>query len=221
MAGRGQSRPGTRQPARWNIFLFAGCWRSGYCADVRLRSTKDRMMRVLAKIFFALVLSFTTIVVNGQQQATYAQYMFNGLAINPAYAGASRALDISVLSRFQNVGLSGAPNTQSLSVHSPLVNQRMAIGLLAVHDQIGVIEQTGVNGIYAYRLPFPNKTSLAFGAQVGFTSYQADYSQLELYNPDLAFTNDVRQSRPNLGAGIFYSGDLFYVGVSMPHLVNN
>ena len=71
-------------------------------------------MRTTIKICLVLLLPFTTLVVHGQQQATYAQYMFNGLAINPAYAGSSTSLDMSALSRFQNVGLKGAPNTQSL-----------------------------------------------------------------------------------------------------------
>jgi type IX secretion system PorP/SprF family membrane protein len=165
-----------------------------------------------------LMLSFSA---KAQQQATYAQYMFNGLAINPAYAGSHHAMDVSMLSRFQNVGLDGAPNTQSLAVHSPLINQRMAVGFLAVHDKISVINQTGINAIYAYRIPFLNKTTLSLGAQIGFSAYRADYSRLEIYNPDVAFSTDLRQSRPNIGAGIFYSGDLFYVGVSMPHMVNN
>src|SRR4051794_37943724 len=106
-----------------------------------------------------------------QQQATYAQYMFNGLAINPAYAGSQEALSVNFLTRFQNVGLPGAPNTQTLSIHSPIAGQRFAVGFLAIHDKIGVINQTGISGIYAYRIPLPNKATLSFGLQIGMASY--------------------------------------------------
>lgn len=143
------------------------------------------------------------------------------MAINPAYAGSHGALSTSFLSRFQNVGLPGAPNTQTLSIHSPIGNQRIAVGLMVIHDKIGVIGQTGVNGVYAYRLPMPNEATLSFGVQAGFSAYRAEYTSLDIYQPDFLFAQDVRQTRPNFGAGIFYSKTLWYMGISMPHMMNN
>ncbi|MGE0590723.1 MAG: type IX secretion system membrane protein PorP/SprF [Cyclobacteriaceae bacterium] len=170
---------------------------------------------------FLLVLSFAQNAV-AQQQATYAQYMFNGMAINPAYAGNHGALSASFLSRFQNVGLNGAPNTQTFSAHSPLVNQRMAVGFMVIHDKIGVIGQTGINGVYAYKIPVSEDATLSFGLQAGIGMYNARYSQLDLYNQgDQVFTDDVRQTRPNFGAGVFYDHKTWFVGASMPHMVNN
>ena len=167
--------------------------------------------------FFALTMSSFAF---GQQQATFSQYMFNGLAINPAYAGSHDALSVNLLTRFQNVGLPGAPNTQTLAVHTPLVNERIAVGLLIVRDNIAVINQTGVNGIYAYRLPM-RKGNLSMGIQAGFSSYQAAYSKLETYQPDMVFAQDVRQVRPNFGAGLFYSTALWYAGISLPHMMSD
>ncbi len=171
-----------------------------------------------------VLFSFIAIIMNGlvfgQQQATFSQYMFNGLAINPAYAGSHDALSVNLLTRFQNVGLPGAPNTQTLAIHTPLVNERIAVGLLVVHDNIAVINQTGINGIYAYRLPMGKGRQLSMGIQAGFSSYQAAYSKLEIYQPDLVFTQDVRQTRPNFGAGLYYSSKLWYAGISMPHMMS-
>ncbi len=172
----------------------------------------------LLLICFLLVVSTRGVA---QQQATLSQYMFNGLAINPAYAGSQGALNATVLSRFQNVGLPGAPNTQSFAIHTPLVNERVAVGLLVVHDKLSVIGQTGVNGIYAYRIPTLNGGSFSMGIQAGFSSYRADYSKLDVYQPDVIFSQDVRQTRPNVGAGIYYSTKMWYAGISMPHMVNN
>lgn len=156
-----------------------------------------------------------------QQEATFAQYMFNGLAINPAYAGQHRALSVNVLSRFQNVGLPGAPTTQTLGVHSPLVNQRFAVGALFVHDKIGVISQTQFSGIYAYRLPVAVTGTLSFGLQAGFSRYVAQYSALDIYQSDPAFSQDISETRPNIGAGVFLDHTNWYVGLSAPHMLNN
>ncbi|MBS1542730.1 MAG: type IX secretion system membrane protein PorP/SprF [Bacteroidetes bacterium] len=174
----------------------------------------------MRRVLFILLSGCIALSTFGQQQATIAQYMFNGLAINPAYAGSHDAMSITFLSRFQNVGLPGAPNTQSLAAHTPLVNDRVALGFLVVHDNISVIDQTGVNGIYAYRIPF-KKGTLAMGIQAGFTAYQALYSSLETYQPDILFSQDVRQMRPNFGAGLYYNSQKFFAGISMPHMVNN
>jgi type IX secretion system PorP/SprF family membrane protein len=178
------------------------------------------MMR--RKNYFLLFVTFVVALSShAQQQATFAQYMFNPLAINPAYAGEHKALSISVLSRFQNIGLPGAPNTQTFAAHSPLLNQRFSVGALVVHDRIGVIDQTGVNGIYAYKIPLDAKTTLSMALQVGFSFYRASYAKLETYQPDPIFSQNINQTRPNIGTGAFLSRRLWYVGLSAPHLMNN
>lgn len=159
---------------------------------------------------------------SAQQEATFAQYMFNGMAINPAYAGSHGALSATLLSRFQNVGLNGAPTTQTFSAHSPLINQKMSVGFMVVHDKIGVIGQTGVNGVYAYKIQVTPLATLSFGLQAGFGMYNARYSQLETFQQsDILFSDDVRQTRPNFGAGVFYDHRTWFVGLAMPHMVNN
>jgi type IX secretion system PorP/SprF family membrane protein len=186
-----------------------------------------------SKYIFILAL-FCCSAASAQQVATYSQYMFNGLAINPAYAGSHDALSATALARFQNVGLRGAPNTQTFSAHSPLVNKRVGVGLMVIHDQLSVINQTGIHFSYAYRIPVSksrnNPASLSFGLQGGVSIYRASYSELNLYsnsptNPnagsDQAFSQDIRESRPNIGAGLFYSQKYAYLGVSMPSMVNN
>src|ERR1043166_4448271 len=132
-------------------------------------------MKRLLPLFIAIVF-LSSLGAAAQQVASYTQYMFNGLAINPAYAGSHEALSTSFLSRFQNVGLRGSPNTQTLSIHSPLLNKRVALGMLVIHDQISVIDQTGVHFSYAYRLPvFSGKGTLSMGIQAGIGFYRADY----------------------------------------------
>lgn len=180
----------------------------------------------MKKLFiFSIIIGALNIY--GQQTAQYAQYMFNPLAINPAYAGSQGTLNLTALGRFQNVGLEGAPNTQTFAAHMPLLNQKVGLGMLVIHDQLSVINQTGVHFSYSYRVPMSNIGTLTMGIQGGLSWYKAEYSKLDLYNnpqngnPDPAFANDNRDLRPNIGAGILFTNDRVEVSLSMPTVVNN
>jgi type IX secretion system PorP/SprF family membrane protein len=156
-----------------------------------------------------------------QQEAMFTQYMFNGLAINPAYAGSHESLSATLLFRDQWTGLPGAPSTQTFSVHSPIRNEKIALGLQFIHDKIAIFNQYGVNGSYAYRI-FTDKGTLSLGLQFGITSYNADLSSLTPPDPsDPVFQGDVNKVMPNFGAGIYYYTDRFYIGLSAPQLVTN
>jgi type IX secretion system PorP/SprF family membrane protein len=148
--------------------------------------------------------------------------MFNGLAINPAYAGSNGVLTATALVRYQSVGLTGAPNTQSLAIHSPLLNKKIGIGLLLVRDNISIINQYSLSAMYAYRIKITEKGHLALGLQGGINSINAEYTRATIFNPnDPAFQQDVRSTRPNFGFGIYYDSERLTAGVSMPQLANN
>lgn len=155
----------------------------------------------------------------GQQQAMFTQYMFNGLAINPAYAGSHRTLSVTALARLQWTGVDGAPTTQTLSAHGPLGNRRVGVGIQFLHDEIGITKQTGFYTAYSYRIPFQNGGQLSFGLQGGFSSYSARYSQIS--DTDPAFAGDVKEILPNFGAGLFYHTKMFYAGFSAPQLIQS
>jgi len=176
-------------------------------------------MKMRKIITLALIL-FASGQLMAQSEAMYAQYMFNGLAINPAYAGSQQSLSMTFLSRFQSVGIDGAPNTQTLSGHSAFSNGSMGLGLTAINDKIGVTRQTGVFASYAYKIKFTNKSVLSFGLQAGSNFVDAKYSQLRQRNlGDPSFEGDIREVKPNFGAGIFYSSQKFFVGAAMPQML--
>ena len=161
----------------------------------------------------------------GQQQAMYTQYMFNGLALNPAYAGSHQTLEFTALAREQWTGLDGAPSTQTFTAHSPLRNRSIGVGLSFIHDKIGVTSQYGVYGAYSYRIQFSNRGILSMGLQVGFTAYHEDLSQLsgsirDPNDPNFAL-DEASKFMPNFGTGFYYYTNRFYLGLSSPHLVQN
>jgi type IX secretion system PorP/SprF family membrane protein len=149
--------------------------------------------------------------------------MFNGLAINPGYAGSHEALSVTALSRNQWVNIPGAPNTQTLSVHSPLGNERAALGGIFIRDKIGVTTRNSFYGSYAYRLYLGNGGTLSLGLQGGFTNYDAGLTELNIHNGlDPNFTsNDETSFLPNFGFGAYYYTDMFYLGFSVPEMIQN
>lgn len=173
-----------------------------------------RYLLAISLIFISCVNSLA------QSEATYSQYMFNGLAINPAYAGSHNSLDLSVLSRFQSVGLEGAPRTQTFTGHTGIMDKKIGLGFLVINDEIGVTQQTGFYLSYAYHIRFSGST-LSLGLQGGGTMVDAQYSQLLIrQSGDPILGDDVKGFKPNFGAGIYYYSDHFYAGISVPQLLD-
>lgn len=158
-----------------------------------------------------------------QYDPMFTQYMFNEMFINPAYAGSKEALAINALHRQQWVGFEGRPVTTTVSLHGPLANNKMGIGLSLLNEKIadGKLRRNLAYLTYAYRIKTGEKGHLAFGLMGGVHVQSNNYAELQ--TTDL---NDVRFSAntgnvltPNFGAGIYYSTQKFYAGISLPRMV--
>lgn len=169
---------------------------------------------ITALFLLGLGLSFTM----AQQQAMYSQYMFNMQAVNPAYVGIHKGLSLNANYRNQWTGIEGAPTTQTVSAHSPILGDRLGVGLLLLNDKIGAINQTGAYFQGSYKVPLTNGARLSFGLQVGLNSYRANWSELGVFhnNDPLLQGNEQRGFRPNFGTGVMYYTDNYYLGISVP-----
>jgi len=157
----------------------------------------------------------------GQQRPIFSQYMFNGLVLNPAYAGFQPQLSISTLHRDQWVNVEGAPKTTSFIAHSALENRPVGLGLLLSRDKIGVHDDYSVYASYAYKLNIGIGT-LSLGLQAGFNYMISDFSRLSTFNPDdPLFLGAVSRFSPNFGTGAFFNNKTTYAGISIPYLINN
>lgn len=176
------------------------------------------MRKILTLIFFVSCFGYSA---SAQQDPMFTKYMFNSLHYNPAYAGAKDHLAIGLLYRNQWWGIDGGPVTQTFTIHTPMKNERVGVGLSAYNDVIGPTHQMGANLSYAYRIPM-GKYKLSIGLQGGFTNWRADWSKLTLAdtNPDEAFM-EMQPSYwlPNFGAGVYFYSKNFYIGFSSPHLI--
>ncbi len=175
----------------------------------------------MRKLSTILALLFLVGQAFGQQDPMYTKYMFNSLTFNPAYAGSKDHMSIGLLHRTQWWGIQGAPTTQTLTIHTPLKNERVGVGLSLVNDKIGPTNTFGANLSYAYRIPVgSNGAKLAIGLQAGVENYRADWNKLDLDDgSDPVFEVNPNKWLPNFGAGIYYYSKMFYAGFASPHLV--
>ena len=82
-------------------------------------------------------------------------FAYNKLQVNPAYTGARDMLEIPrSVSSSMGETLPGAPQTINVNIHSPLKNERLALGLSVLNDRLGSTNQTWLMASYAYRIPF-------------------------------------------------------------------
>ncbi len=162
-----------------------------------------------------LLLGFAS---KGQQQSMYTQYMFNGLAINPAYAGSHETVSLTGLARIQWLGVEGAPRTQTFSIHTPIPGKRAALGALFSRDEIGVSSQNNINLVASYRIKLP-KGTLSMGLQGGFRSSEISYADLGIDDPNLS--SNISGMLPNIGTGIYYYNEKFYAGFSVPTVIKS
>ncbi len=155
-----------------------------------------------------------------QQEYMVTHYMFNGLGLNPAYAGAHDALSTSFLAREQWAGFEGAPSTQLASVHSPIGQRPISVGAVLYRDKLGISSEYGGYFSYAYRIQLGNGYKLSMGLQASVHNYAVEYALANSgINDDEGFTN-VNQFMWNVGTGIMLHSDRAYIGISSPQLLN-
>ncbi len=171
---------------------------------------KKRLLVI--SIFFCL-----TTMVSGQQHSLYSQYLFNLYIVNPAYAGELDALATGLSYRTQWVGFEGAPTTQNFTVHSPLSNSKMALGLQVQNDEIGARGALSVLGTYSYKLRMGRRDHLSFGLSGGMVNYQYHWDELN-YRQGLdpvAFGTDGNKWIANFDFGAMYITPKAYLGLSV------
>ncbi|PST83385.1 hypothetical protein C7T94_12475 [Pedobacter yulinensis] len=179
-------------------------------------------MRNFFKIFLFILGLIST--AQAQQDAMYSQYVFNMMAINPAYTGNRNAISASAFYRSQWSGIDGAPRTGNVTVQSPLNGERMGLGIQVFDDRLGITSTTGAIGSYAYHLTLNNEAKLSFGLQASAMQYKANYGSVDLGSGaaiDPAFSQNVSKTIANAGAGAFYHTEKFYAGLSALDLLPN
>ena len=159
-----------------------------------------------------------------QQDPHYTQYMYNMNVINPAYAGSKENLSFGLLYRKQWIEIEDAPTTFSFSGSAP-IGKNVGLGLSVISDKIGPVEENNVYGDFSYTLNLGGERRLALGLKAGVTFQKIGLrSIIQPTLPDLdddAFAEDTDNSKLNIGTGLFYYTNKYYVAFSIPNMLNS
>ncbi|WP_427872653.1 PorP/SprF family type IX secretion system membrane protein [Flavobacterium sp. MMS24-S5] len=178
------------------------------------------MKKIILLINFLFYLS-----VSAQQDPEYTHYMYNMSVVNPAYAtGVPAMMNFGGLYRTQWVGAYGAPKTFTFFGHTA-INDKIEAGISFVSDDIGdgAKKENNVYADFAYVLKLGGKNKLSLGLKAGFSSMQSNFNGFRFTDPqtDIAFSENINATKPNIGVGAYYFRDNLYVGLSAPNLLKS
>ena len=182
-----------------------------------------KKITIILRKYFLVSIILTALYCHAQQEPQYTQYMYNTLAINPGYTGSPGFLEGTLQHRSQWIGIDGAPQTQALTIHSPIFTDRMGLGLSAVNDRVGPANEVYIDGNFSYAISMGEESKLAFGLKAGARIMNIDWSKGIYYQEGdpLLNTNINNNISPTIGAGMYYYTEKWYAGVSVPSFIRS
>ena len=112
-----------------------------------------------------------------------------------------------------------APKTFLAAIDAPLADEKMGLGMVLSHDQIGVTNQTDINFSYAYHLQLGDG-KLSLGLKAGVSNYSYNTEDLTVWDDNDNILMEDQQSSliPKFGTGIYYASERWFAGFSIPTL---
>lgn len=179
------------------------------------------MATYLKSCIGVLLFSLLCVPAIAQQDAIASQYHLNPAMINPAYSGLYNSFMVNANSRLQWTGLEGHPFSNFLTVTTSLLEKKIGGGVMISQDHIGITSTAEMALMGAYRIDM-NPATFSFGLQAGFVNIKQKYNDLTLrYQDDPDFPQSAQSSlKPNFGAGLALMSDRYFIGLSIPRLLN-
>jgi type IX secretion system PorP/SprF family membrane protein len=179
------------------------------------------MKRILSIVFF----SSCVLPALAQQQPQFSHYGFNGMFLNPAYAGIKGQGDVTLLGRYQYIGYSGtfdeggSPRTAVLTANLPIAALGGGLGVSLYRDKIAELALTHAELSYSKHIKIGDGL-LGVGVQGTFSNvYQGRYRPLDDNDPRVPFEG--ADNKFDAGAGAWYESSRFYAGLSFNNLLRS
>ena len=173
----------------------------------------------MKRLILFIGLAFLPLITFSQQESYYTLYRFNMNVINPAYAGALGKNVFAFTSRRQWSSMQDAPSTLAFSYSSERANN-VGLGLSVVSDKVFIEQQTFAYADFSYKLDMES-TQLYLGLKAGGNFYSADPRVLSTYSTSSdPAQQQLSRFNPNVGAGAYLRGELFWASFSIPRLFN-
>jgi len=174
------------------------------------------------RVLFILLLVGSAGIARAQQIGQFTQFMFNPLVINPAVAGTNNYYQIRSNHRFQWLGITDPPITNSLSIYGPHSKYDMGYGGYIISDVTGPTSRTGISGAYAYNIAVNDEMRVSMGLAMGLYQYKVDVSKIQLIdNNDPARNNVYSDLYPDAAIGVYLYATSYQVGFSADQLIPN
>ena len=168
-----------------------------------------------------LVAIMATGETSGQQLPQFSQYIFNGLHINPGYAGYKGEPYLQSTYRSQWVNFPGAPETFTVTADLSANEGTMGFGISLMSDNLGPARTTAGMLTYAYRIRTGTNSRLGLGVSAGVSEYMIDGDLLDPNDfPDSEIpVGRINMFTPNLNSGLFFDMPNFYAGFSVYNMI--
>ena len=155
-----------------------------------------------------------------QQTPIYSQFFLNPYVYNPAYAGQNNRSVAFLNYRKQWIGIDGAPETGTLSFHTP-AKRNIALGGMVYYDTRSLLKSTAVSLSFTYKAFLGERQFLSFGLSGGVSMNNIQLDNINdpsiLSDPALFDLVDNNLS-PNASFGIRYHHKGLDFGFSLPSL---
>lgn len=158
---------------------------------------------------------------HAQDNPQYSHFLFNKLAYNPAYAGGQDVAVIQALYRQQWQNFAGAPRTLNVNFHTPFAGQKCGAGIMITQDQLGLLNNTLVDVLYAYRVKTSQTGVFSIGlqARMEFSRIRWENAKTTSGTDNMIPTENENITKPNFGVGVYYKDKNFFAGFSAPQLL--
>jgi type IX secretion system PorP/SprF family membrane protein len=180
------------------------------------------MKKITIFLAFGFLLFFNE--TKAQQDPQYTQYMYNMNVVNPAYAGSRGTLSLGLLARSQWTSVDGSPKTFTFDAHAPL-GKKVGVGLSVIADEIGPAKEQNIYADVSYTLTTSDEGRLAFGLKGGVTLLNVNLLDVVLPQTgsagDPVFDENINDTFPNFGAGVYYYTNKWYAGFSVPNILKS
>src|SRR5690606_38793425 len=177
-------------------------------------------MNIIHKIQLLIVATTFTATMNGQQDPNYTFYRYSMNLYNPAFAGSSEAVELSLGIRSQWAGVEGAPESQSAIFGMP-IGRNLGLGVSILNDRTFIEQQTWMAVDISYHIQLDVDHKLYFGIKGSANSYHANTNGLVTYGvgQDGALLDYESRFTPNVGAGVYLKHERYFASLSAPKLL--
>jgi type IX secretion system PorP/SprF family membrane protein len=158
-----------------------------------------------------------------QEQYQFNHYIANQSLLNPAYSGSRDVISGLLIHRNQWLGFEGAPMNEALSVHGPVKDTNLGIGISLVNDKIGFSNTFDAFAAISYKLQLDRHDKfLSFGLQMGVSSFVYDGMEAVLSDyGDPVFSGKESKAAFNFGFGSYFFSSNYFIGFSIPKFFTN